>query len=80
MGSINFIEWDNEHQQYLIRLVGEVESQEKRLNLIKASEEMYEALKELVAIFDSPNGRVSFIEHDKAAMALAKADGINIIK
>lgn len=43
--SYNFIEWDKKHKQTLIRLAGDEQSQQIRLNKMVAAEDMYEALK-----------------------------------
>ena len=75
--NINFIEWDAKHRQYLIRLAGDVESQEVRLNKMKASEVMYEALEAFDEYLTAPyprNMELKRIAVEKMEQAKAKAD------
>jgi len=58
MENINFIEWDEKHQQCLIRLAGDAKSQETRLAKMKAAEDMYEALERMVDGNIIENGRI----------------------
>ncbi len=80
---INFVEWDEKHNQYLIRLAGELDSQNIRLNKMLASKDMYEALKEasdwLTNFIDThniidPDGDTEILQHH-INKALAKAEG-----
>ena len=80
--NINFIEWDAKHKHTLIRLVGDLESQEIRLGKMKAAEDMYEALKEYSKLGYTKNGEgcalISLVALGKVSnlieQALAKAD------
>ena len=79
---ITFIEWDDKHRQYLIRLAGNVKSQEARLAKMKASEEMYEALKRVAKLLQAQQDILFGTKWEKdfeelafVKEALAKAGG-----
>ena len=81
MANINFIEWDKKHREYLIRLAGDIESQETRLAKMKTAEEMYEALRiarneiERLAMVTGYAGEAHFPRLAQIDQALLKADG-----
>ena len=78
MNNINFVEWDAKHKQSLIRLAGDAASQEKRLALMLAAEEMYKACK-FVSYMWREKTSIHKAERDKAKelieLVLAKVEG-----
>ena len=70
---INFIEWDSRHRQYLIRLAGNIESQEIRLSKMKAAEDLYEACKQALRTFEARGVKSTDSRYIMLEQALAKA-------